>query len=97
MVWFCPFTNYLISFYLVSIEKLEQEYSDLSGLNYQDTFVFMLPDWRHLLTIKFKTDAKNTYNEDEAAIRRVLAKILSEENDSYQVEDAEDGILGFEK
>jgi CheY-like chemotaxis protein len=27
----------------------------------------------------------------------VLAKILSEENDSYQVEDAEDGILGFEK
>jgi hypothetical protein len=24
-------------------------------------------------------------------------KILSEENDSYQVEDAEDGILGFEK
>jgi DNA-binding NtrC family response regulator len=35
--------------------------------------------------------------EDEAAIRRVLAKILSEENDSYQVEDAEDGILGFEK
>jgi CheY-like chemotaxis protein len=35
--------------------------------------------------------------EDEAAIRRVLTKILSEENDSYQVEDAEDGILGFEK
>jgi DNA-binding NtrC family response regulator len=27
----------------------------------------------------------------------VLTKILSEENDSYQVEDAEDGILGFEK
>ncbi|MGO4821533.1 MULTISPECIES: sigma-54-dependent transcriptional regulator [unclassified Flavobacterium] len=35
--------------------------------------------------------------EDEAAIRRVLAKILSEENDSYEVEDAEDGIVGFEK
>ena len=35
--------------------------------------------------------------EDEAAIRRVLTKILSEENDSYQVEDAEDGILGYEK
>ena len=29
--------------------------------------------------------------EDEAAIRRVLVKILSEENDTYQVEDAEDG------
>lgn len=35
--------------------------------------------------------------EDEAAIRRVLTKILSEENDSYVVEDAEDGISGFEK
>jgi CheY-like chemotaxis protein len=34
--------------------------------------------------------------EDEAAIRRVLTKILSEENESYQV-DAEDGILGYEK
>ena len=35
--------------------------------------------------------------EDEAAIRRVLTKILSEENDTYQVEDAEDGLIGFEK
>ena len=35
--------------------------------------------------------------EDEAAIRRVLSKILSEENDSYQVEDAEDGVAGLEK
>ncbi|MBP6182722.1 sigma-54 dependent transcriptional regulator [Flavobacterium sp.] len=35
--------------------------------------------------------------EDEAAIRRVLTKILSEENDSYQVEEAEDGVTGFEK
>lgn len=35
--------------------------------------------------------------EDEAAIRRVLTKILSEENDSYQVEEAEDGVSGFEK
>jgi len=35
--------------------------------------------------------------EDEAAIRRVLAKILSEESDSYQVEDAEDGVGGLEK
>ncbi len=35
--------------------------------------------------------------EDEAAIRRVLFKILSEENDSYQVEDAEDGLEGLEK
>ena len=34
--------------------------------------------------------------EDEAAIRRVLVKILSEENDSYQVEEAEDGLLGIE-
>ena len=35
--------------------------------------------------------------EDEAAIRRVLIKILSEENDSYQVEEAEDGLVGLEK
>jgi DNA-binding NtrC family response regulator len=35
--------------------------------------------------------------EDEAAIRRVLNKILSEENDTYIVEDAEDGIQGLEK
>ena len=35
--------------------------------------------------------------EDEAAIRRVLTKILSEENESYQVEDVEDGIQGIEK
>lgn len=35
--------------------------------------------------------------EDEAAIRRVLVKILSEENDSYQVEEAEDGAAGLEK
>jgi len=35
--------------------------------------------------------------EDEAAIRRVLTKILSEESDTYTVEDAEDGVLGYEK
>ena len=34
--------------------------------------------------------------EDEAAIRRVLVKILSEENNSYQVEEAEDGLIGIE-
>lgn len=35
--------------------------------------------------------------EDEAAIRRVLVKILSEENTSYTVEEAEDGAVGYEK
>jgi len=35
--------------------------------------------------------------EDEASIRRVLSKILSEESDSYIVEDAEDGVQGLEK
>ena len=35
--------------------------------------------------------------EDEAAIRRVLTKILSEENDSYKVDEAEDGLQGLEK
>ena len=35
--------------------------------------------------------------EDEAAIRRVLIKILSEESTTYIVEDAEDGIQGLEK
>ena len=35
--------------------------------------------------------------EDEAAIRRVLVKILSEENETYSVEEAEDGLAGMEK
>lgn len=35
--------------------------------------------------------------EDEASIRRVLTKILAEENDTYQVEEAEDGLAGIEK
>ena len=35
--------------------------------------------------------------EDEASIRRVLIKILSEENETYQVEEAEDGLAGIEK
>jgi two-component system nitrogen regulation response regulator NtrX len=35
--------------------------------------------------------------EDEAAIRRVLVKILSEENDTYQVDEAEDGVAGLDK
>jgi len=34
--------------------------------------------------------------EDESAIRRVLVKILSEESDSYLVEEAEDGLRGLE-
>ncbi len=35
--------------------------------------------------------------EDEAAIRRVLVNILSEENKQYEVDDAADGIIGLEK
>lgn len=35
--------------------------------------------------------------EDEASIRRVLVKILSEENDTYKVDEAEDGVKGLEK
>jgi len=35
--------------------------------------------------------------EDEAAIRRVLIKIISEESDSYAVEEAENGLEGIEK
>ncbi len=34
--------------------------------------------------------------EDEAAIRRVLSKIISEENDTYEVQEAEDGLAGME-
>lgn len=40
--------------------------------------------------------AKILLIEDEAAIRRVLKKIISEENDSYEVEEAEDGLAGIE-
>jgi len=35
--------------------------------------------------------------EDEAAIRRVLIKIISEESESYYVEEAENGLDGIEK
>jgi two-component system nitrogen regulation response regulator NtrX len=35
--------------------------------------------------------------EDEAAIRRVLIKIISEESDSYVVEEAENGLEGIKK
>ncbi|HEX8562989.1 MAG TPA: sigma-54 dependent transcriptional regulator [Flavobacterium sp.] len=35
--------------------------------------------------------------EDEASIRRVLGKILIEESDTYQVEEAEDGVAGLDK
>lgn len=34
--------------------------------------------------------------EDEAAIRRVLVKILNEENEKYQIEEAENGASGME-
>ncbi|MDB2493747.1 sigma-54 dependent transcriptional regulator [Flavobacteriaceae bacterium] len=34
--------------------------------------------------------------EDEASIRRVLVKILTEENPQYQVFEAEDGLIGTE-
>lgn len=34
--------------------------------------------------------------EDEAAIRRVLVKILTEENQNYEVSEAEDGLAGME-
>ncbi len=40
--------------------------------------------------------AKILLIEDEAAIRRVLKKIISEENDAYEVEEAEDGLAGIE-
>ena len=52
-----------------------------------------MPSWLN----KNKNMSKILIIEDEAAIRRVLTKILSEENDTYQVEEAEDGLAGFEK
>lgn len=41
--------------------------------------------------------AKILIIEDEASIRRVLTRILSEESEDYQVDEAEDGIQGLEK
>ena len=35
--------------------------------------------------------------EDEDAIRRVLVKILSEENSSYSIDEAENGLVAQEK
>ncbi len=51
--------------------------------------------------VKHKTKKKHMSKiliiEDEAAIRRVLTKILSEENKEYAVEEAEDGLEGINK
>ena len=54
--------------------------------------------FKRLKPCSFETDkmSKILIIEDEAAIRRVLSKIISEENESYQVEEAEDGLLGIE-
>jgi DNA-binding NtrC family response regulator len=41
--------------------------------------------------------AKILIIEDEAAIRRVLVKILSEENNAYELTQAQDGLEGIEK
>ncbi|AVR45704.1 response regulator [Christiangramia fulva] len=41
--------------------------------------------------------AKILLIEDEASIRRVLNKILSEESKEYEVTEAEDGLAGMEK
>ncbi|MGM0934544.1 MAG: sigma-54-dependent transcriptional regulator [Bacteroidota bacterium] len=41
--------------------------------------------------------AKILLIEDEASIRRVLVKILTEENSNYSVVEAEDGLVGTEK
>ncbi len=35
--------------------------------------------------------------EDEGSIRRVLVKILREESDKYELDEAEDGAIGFDK
>ena len=45
---------------------------------------------------KHHTMSKILVIEDEAAIRRVLVKILSEESDTYNVSEAEDGLRGIE-
>jgi DNA-binding NtrC family response regulator len=43
-----------------------------------------------------KSMSKILVIEDEAAIRRVLVKILSEESETYEVDEAEDGSQGLE-
>ncbi len=59
-------------------------------------------EFNHNKNHHFKINKKELYMskiliiEDEAAIRRVLKKIISEENDAYQVEEAEDGLAGIE-
>ena len=45
---------------------------------------------------KIKSMSKILVIEDEAAIRRVLVKILSEESETYDVDEAEDGSQGLE-
>jgi DNA-binding NtrC family response regulator len=49
------------------------------------------------MLLKKKKMSKILIIEDEAAIRRVLSKILSEESKTYEVEEAEDGLAGINK
>jgi DNA-binding NtrC family response regulator len=46
--------------------------------------------------IKVELMSKILIIEDEAVIRRVLVKIISEESDSYQLAEAENGLIGVE-
>ena len=41
--------------------------------------------------------AKILIIEDEKSIRNVLCNILREEDENYQVEEAENGLEGFDK
>ena len=50
-----------------------------------------------LVEILIKSMSKILIIEDEAAIRRVLTKILSEESSAYLVEEAANGLEGLEK
>ena len=60
---------------------------------------FCLTLQKSLVELDFKKAkmSKILIIEDEPSIRRVLIKILSEESDTYKVEEAEDGVIGFDK
>ncbi len=58
--------------------------------------IFILEQDLKFQSFKTTSMSKILVIEDESAIRRVLVKILSEENEAYVVNEAEDGLKGLE-
>lgn len=69
-------------------KRREIQYIGIFGITFAKTETYQELKRTHM--------SKILIIEDEAAIRRVLVKILQEENSKYRVEEAADGLAGLE-